>query len=217
MTEKKKVNVVIQENQVDPYAPRPWLDQGELKTLFYMRTEGTPYHLIGMELKRTANACRKKFNSHVWKNEPWYDPMVAKGNDAVKQDLLEKLTRASDRRNEMSKVKMDIVADRIETAVKALPEIHKPFFPNLRKKTHNTPEDVVLLLSDFHIGHEHTLEETGGLSEYNINIFKRRMSNLKFAIRDIFELHAQLYKLPNLHIMVLGDVVAGMVVFADGD
>jgi hypothetical protein len=67
-----------------------------------------------------------------------------------------------------------------------------------------------LILSDLHIGHEHSLEETGGLSAYSLDIFKERLKNLQYAVADIYELHSNLYKIPALHVFSLGDIVDGM-------
>jgi hypothetical protein len=67
-----------------------------------------------------------------------------------------------------------------------------------------------LILSDLHVGQHYTLEETGGISEYNIDVFKKRAENLKKATKDIVELHSKLYNMPNLHIFCIGDIVAGM-------
>jgi predicted phosphodiesterase len=66
------------------------------------------------------------------------------------------------------------------------------------------------MLSDCHVGLEYSLEETGGVSEYNVNIFEQRMKKLTVGLTDIVELHSQLYSLPTLHIFCLGDIVAGM-------
>jgi len=69
---------------------------------------------------------------------------------------------------------------------------------------------VGLIMSDAHVGHHHTFEETGGISEYNTDVFKKRINNLMYAVKDIKELHSRLYNLPTLHIFALGDMVAGM-------
>jgi predicted phosphodiesterase len=77
------------------------------------------------------------------------------------------------------------------------------------RKNGRTPEDVVLLLSDLHVGQHFTLEETGLLAEYNRDIFLRRAENLRKSLLDIHSLHSSLYELPTLHVLALGDMVQG--------
>ena len=191
---------------------RPWDNSEELQKLFFLRSEGIQYKLIAMQLNRTVESCRKKFQNHPWEKETWYDSMRQRGKNSIKQSVLESYVQLQDKREELSKVKMDIIADRIETAVMALPNVPKAVYKkaNVKTKNQRTDEDVMLVLGDQHIGHEFTLEETGGLSEYNLDIFEKRMKNLEYSIKDIYELHSELRALPNLHIVSLGDVVAGM-------
>jgi len=192
---------------VAKYQPRPWLDDEE-QSLWAMRNEGIEYKFIAMELGRTVESCKTKYRDTIWQNKPWHYGYQSTIRNAMKKEHLEKVTRANDRRIENSRVKMDIIADRLATAVQAIPKVPKPFIKRA-KKTHS-PEDVGLIISDAHIGHTHTMEETGGLSEYNIDVFKKRAENLKLSIGDIYDLHSHLYELPTLNIMALGDIVAGM-------
>jgi hypothetical protein len=66
------------------------------------------------------------------------------------------------------------------------------------------------MLSDLHIGQKHTYEETGGLGEYSLATYHRRLNNLRLGVRDIVELHSQLYPLPVLNLFMLGDNTHGM-------
>jgi hypothetical protein len=79
----------------------------------------------------------------------------------------------------------------------------------LRSGGHSTPEEMVLLLSDAHVGLGVTKAETGGLGEYNTDMFLRRAANLRKGLIEIYGLHSKLYRLPKLHIMCLGDMVQG--------
>jgi len=65
-------------------------------------------------------------------------------------------------------------------------------------------------LSDLHIGASYSLEDTGGLSEFNLDVFYRRLESLKQSVTRIVERHKLMYELPELHIFCLGDIVAGM-------
>lgn len=72
-----------------------------------------------------------------------------------------------------------------------------------------TPEHMVLMLSDLHVGQEFSSEETGGINEYNKDVFIRRAENLRSALVDILNRHTQLYDVPELHIFAMGDFVHG--------
>jgi transcriptional regulator with XRE-family HTH domain len=72
-----------------------------------------------------------------------------------------------------------------------------------------TPEHIVLMLSDLHVGLNFTDKETGKLNKYNLEVFRQRALNLKKAVIDIFSLHSKLYPIPELHIFGLGDMVQG--------
>jgi hypothetical protein len=73
----------------------------------------------------------------------------------------------------------------------------------------SSPEHVVLLLSDLHVGLEFSKAETGGINEYNLDIFQRRLKNLQRGIASIYDIHKQAYTLPEIHIFGLGDMVQG--------
>jgi len=186
---------------------RDWTTDEE-QILCCMREEGIEYKYIGLELKRTIHSCRNKYRDTIWETKPWYDTYRAALKSSVKKSHLETIARANDRRVDLSKVRMDIVSDRLATAISSIPRVPKPHV-NKKKRKHS-PEDIGIVLSDAHIGHVHTLEETGGLAQYNLDIFEKRINNLKLSIGDIYELHSQLYEIPNLHIFCLGDMVAGM-------
>jgi predicted phosphodiesterase len=107
-------------------------------------------------------------------------------------------------------MKNDIIADKIEKSIRKLPKINISQYRPKRKLNSKKSEDMAVVLSDLHIGHAHTMEETGGLSEYGIDVFKRRLKNLEAAVEGIYDLHTHLYNIPTLHVMCLGDIVDGM-------
>lgn len=84
-----------------------------------------------------------------------------------------------------------------------------PLNINTKRRKKKTAEHMVLLLSDMHIGLEFDKYDTGGLNEFNLEICKRRANNLRHAIIDIYRLHAELYPIPTLHVLALGDNVQG--------
>jgi len=188
-----------------------WSDEDE-KMLMLLRKDGHVYKVIGPILGRTTESCRKKYNKTRWEDKPYYssiDTLRQNIWDHAKTVLLEKTLTAYETKCSTEQLKTELLADALERSIKALPTVCPPVCNRKRKKKHGS-EDVGLMLSDLHIGHSHTLEETGGLSEYNKDIFLKRMDRLKYAVDDIVELHSHLYDLPVLHIFCLGDIVAGM-------
>lgn len=192
------------------YTSKQWTEEEE-SLLFSMRQDGLTYSMIASSLLRSIEACEKKYRSTIWTTKPVYNPVTGKIHERFKKAHLEKLSGLQDKKHQNKKMMADIIGDKIAQAVEALPKAPKIIYAKTNKpKTTNTPEDVGLMLSDTHIGQDISLEETGGLSEYNMSIFKKRVNTLKMATADIVELHSHLYKLPNMHIFCLGDIVAGM-------
>lgn len=90
----------------------------------------------------------------------------------------------------------------------ARPKVEMPVFK--KSKPNGTPEHVVLVLSDAHVGQAFTREETGGINEYNVDTFVRRATNLRSAVVEIAcNLHSKMYPIPELHVVSLGDIVQG--------
>lgn len=101
------------------------------------------------------------------------------------------------------------IEDRILNEVSSLPKPSVPLFLSRGKKKNTTPETAVLLLSDLHVGQEFTMADTSNLSEYNIELFRKRAENLKKAVVEIMSLHTKLYDVPELRVFGLGDFVQG--------
>ena len=190
---------------------RPWTEK-EMAILFAAREDGMPYRVTALELKRTANACEHKYNNTNWSECDFYDEQKKSFQESMKKAHHQHMVKLNDNRIKSQKYKTDIIADKIAQSVTSLPKVKRPVYPSGRKssKRKHSNEDVGLMFSDAHIGHHHTLEETGGLSEYNVDIFKERVEKLKSGVTDIVELHSHLYKIPTLHVFCLGDIVAGM-------
>jgi hypothetical protein len=190
---------------------RQWTEDEEIM-LFCMREDGLPYNVIASELYRSIDSCEKKYRGTLWTSKPYFDPVKGKIAERCKKAYLEKLTQIQDKRSKMKRMASDVIADRISQSFTSLPKVTPPVYvKNTAKREKVTSqEDVGLMLSDAHIGQDISLEETGGLAEYNLSVFLKRVETLKFATSDIVELHSHLYKMPTLHIFCLGDIVAGM-------
>jgi len=190
--------------------PKPWTQDEEIM-LYSMREDGLPYRIISSELLcRSVNSCEKKYRSTIWVNKPFYDNAKHTIKEGLKKAYVERLANLTDKRISVNQVKADIIGDRLVRAIEALPNVPKPRKSKRKKFKKDHVEDVGLIISDCHIGEEFTLEETGGLGEYNLNIFKQRVDNLTYGATDIVDLHSHIYTLKTLHLFCLGDIVAGM-------
>jgi len=190
------------------FEARKWTEE-DLKILYTERMKGTPYKVLSAMLNRTPKALETKYNKDTdWTSYDFYEPeLEEKRNAEIEQGLVNR--DISVKKNlEKYRLQADIIADKLYNAMRRLPPAPPPVYTKM-PKTDRTPEDIGLILSDLHIGHEHTAEETGGLSEYNIDIFLQRLENLKLAITDIHELHSNLYPIKKLHVFSLGDIVEG--------
>lgn len=194
-----------------------WSKQEE-ETLFTLRQQGVPYKIISLQINRSPIACEKKYQKTNWQSYFGTSLLSELEEKSIalskKVDIREKITASQDAKMSMYKIRAEIIADRVSSAVEALPVVitAKEGSKNKNKidpKKVREPEEMALVLSDLHIGAHHTLEETGGISEYNEEVVARRIENLKTAVLEIAEIHGQLYEIPVLHIFCLGDIVAG--------
>lgn len=105
----------------------------------------------------------------------------------------------------------DRVIQTIESYIMAMPQ-RKYKIPQKkrgRKKKRSSCE-LVLLLSDFHIGEVVNKEEMVGLSEYNFEIFCKRFQFLMDKVAEIkTEVLDGAYDVQKLNILFLGDIVCG--------
>jgi hypothetical protein len=191
---------------------KPWSDE-ELVQLWTYRQEETaiPYSTVAQRLGRTAAACetkyrrRSKWQSRLGLVEESDKLTLAK--EDMNQALADKFLASADKQ----KVRTGIIVDKVVAAVKPFNSVTpSPVYYPRNRKSSGSPEDMGLMLSDLHIGQMHTLQETGGVSEYNIKVFKDRLSELKDRVTDIYELHSNLYPIETLNVFMLGDNVHGM-------
>ena len=105
----------------------------------------------------------------------------------------------------------ELMCDAMREAMASLPPAHLPEFTPI--ETTFDDEHVGLIISDCQVGQVVDPEETGGLGEYNIQVFKRRAKYLTKSVRKITSIHKRAYNLPVLHVFVLGDIVENEVIF----
>lgn len=194
--------------QTQANEPSSWTD-ADLEYLYYAKTQGVPYAVIGKELNRSAESCKSKWLKYDWSKSSIADKVHERTLKTKKASLETKMAKSVEDRLNLYRMRYDIISDKLEKSIKKVPVIKKLKWNPPKKKTNRGEEDVGLILSDLHIGHSHSLEETGSLSEYNTDVFVRRLHGLQKSVSDIYELHSSLYDLPTLHIFCLGDIVDG--------
>lgn len=117
--------------------------------------------------------------------------------------LLQKLMR--------ERARTELIIDTFKECIKAFPQIDitSPEPIDIKKDV----EEAVLLFSDAQIGERVTKEETNGLGEYNIDIFRSRMRFLTDEVRRISKIQQMANRIEHLNIFMLGDNVDGINVY----
>ncbi len=196
-----------------------WSDE-DLLSLYTQKSNGESYYDIADSLGKTWQSCAGKYTQFDW--ESFLTKMSNKKStikskktqaeqfEIRKQQFVYKIQNAKQKANNKKNIMMQVIADRFQNAVKALPTVKYPININKKvKKDQSESEQMGLMLSDVHIGSSFTLQQTGGLAEFNTQIAISRLKNLTQATVDIYNLHSKLYKIPTLNIFSLGDIVAG--------
>lgn len=194
-----------------PQAGKPWTTE-DMIALYEHRLQGTPYEDIGIILGRTNQACRDKHRNTNWSETGIPDKIQEKIKKRKLQTLEEHSELLYKKKKEMHRQRTDLIADKLSQHIEHLPPAPLTQWspPSKDRDTSKSYEHMGVILSDLHVGHDHSFAETGGLSEYNLDVFKQRMKNMKYAVAEIYELHSHMYKIPELHVFCLGDIVEGM-------
>ncbi len=107
----------------------------------------------------------------------------------------------------------DIIADKMISAIKILPEIKIKTIA-IPGKNQFSEEEVVLMLSDIQAGTYISREATGGLNEYNKDILKDQFEILKTSMTSIITRMKQITPIRVLNLHMLGDMIEGIDIFA---
>lgn len=186
-----------------------WSDE-DLLYLYNQRILQIPYKVIARHIGRSQADCQDTHRKTDWASMGLTGCIANKLNNRRIETFRAQTEKTVEHSLDKFRMRTDAIADAFVRSARTLPPADLvKWTPSNRKEGHSS-EDMGLLLSDLHIGHEHSLDETGGISQYNVEIFRERMTNLKQAVGDIYELHSQLYKIPKLNIFCLGDIVDGM-------
>jgi hypothetical protein len=128
--------------------------------------------------------------------------------EKTRGDLSDKKATSSQKKQITVLAGLKNIEERLVNEAAKAPPLVLPRF-TVNKGAQGTPEEMVLILSDAHVGLEFTKRETGGLGEYNPSMFLSRIDNLRRGLIEIYNLHSKLYPIPKLHILCLGDMVQG--------
>ena len=173
------------------------------------------YELTG--IYKTANAIRKQISRLNSKNICWYedgdnadDLNQTNLSDVVPANRFEKVIK-SDERTEINAIYRRITREQtIKDIARETADIiaeKNPFitFNNIGSKHsyHNTNNVGTLLISDWHYG----MYIDNPFNKYDENIFKKRLENLLTGTVKYIEE----YKIANLNIFNLGDMIAGRI------
>jgi len=201
-----------------------WTDD-EAQMFRNLKTAGKPYREIGETLYaafgifRSEDSLKNKWRSTDWsalsktreKKKKLVEDLTDK--EAEKEKVIERTLANQARFVQRETARTDVIIDNVKSALYRLPKPKKSditYTPRAKAKTNKyTAEHVGIMVSDMHIGASYDYDDTGGLSRYNLGIFKKRLNTLKLALLEITERHRTMYDLPELHIFSLGDIVAG--------
>jgi len=102
---------------------------------------------------------------------------------------------------------LNVVREHVQT----LKPVPVPKKLNCKDLAEKSVETAVLLVSDTHIGEIVSAEETGGISQYDFSVFQYRMQYLAEVVVDILKNKLTGYKIDELVIAMLGDIVSGII------
>jgi len=196
----------------------------EFQMFLGLKKSGKTYKEIGEILYKTFGNIRSPDSlKHKLKRTNWTtlsndrkkkDKLIENLNDleAEKEKIIERTLANNERFTQRENARTEIIIDNIKSCLYRLPKPKKSDITYISKKPRKnkyTAEHVGVMVSDMHIGASYSYEETGGLSQYSLEIFKKRLQKMKIALLEIVERHRGMYELPELHIFSLGDVIAG--------
>lgn len=179
-----------------------------------LRAEGMQYWKIADALNtefhggnrvRTGDGIRNQFRYLRTDSEEQEDAPVVEqqSNTSLLRKANDRLKQERDRAQEYT----DNVIEAIRESIVALPQPNsKTFFPKPSRLTR--VEDAHLLVSDLQLGEKVSRMDTGGINEWNYNIFDRQLDYLMGRAIEVLEI--QMHggaKFRTLNIDLLGDMV----------
>lgn len=189
-----------------------------------LKRAGMTWRALGEHFGCKPESVRNAIRGRGLDTKPGAKPEDNKTEATADPDTLE--TRVAKARDDMErqhekhlykqllkeKARTEAIVDALTTVVQALPRQYKPL-PNVIISDKRTPEEAVLVLSDTQIGQWTRPEETGGLGDYNLNIFAERAEVLRRSVLSISQLHQKQRPLPVLNVFFAGDIADGEQIF----
>ncbi|MFH1547417.1 MAG: hypothetical protein ABIC57_02935 [bacterium] len=105
---------------------------------------------------------------------------------------------------------LDRIVNSIRELSPAIPEVRPKLFKTDTHKT-SRPLSVVAPIADTHIGERVDPDQLGGLNQYNIDIFNRRLYGWVKKVLRLIHLRGQYANIPILYVPMLGDMVSGEI------
>lgn len=158
---------------------------------------------------RTESAWRKRYQAGKAFYNNCFSKMESKTHeknmDAMNRELQRNTIKLRDNRNawnrqNYSDARVDETMDLLEST---LPLVGKTEFPNHNAPSHNQNNDLLVCLSDLHIG-ETFCSKWG---RYNTSIAKRRLDEYLHKVIEIGETH----NASRIHCVNLGDEISGAI------
>jgi hypothetical protein len=143
---------------------------------------------------------------------PYYNRLKDKPIQEAKDKILAENDKRLCERLIRERAQKDIIADKMVSAIKALPKLDiQPLKINLKPSA--AEEEIVLMLSDIQAGTYISKEATGGLNEYSWDTLEQQFKNLLSAMVSIIGRHKKIAPIRKLNIHMLGDMIEGMDIF----
>jgi len=209
-----------------------WTEKEKLKLYEMFKEHGAQWSQFSKILKKNKETLRAMFNRTDW------DDFFSKKNfnmDKLEKKIEKKVSEKiessiSDQAKELIEIrkerlcelgekrkmnehlntiaKQELIYEKIISSIAQVPLI-KSVYVKPKKHTDTSPQEAFMLLSDAHIGLAVVREEVGGLGEYNVPIFKRRVYTYLEKVLRITELHRTTHNIDTIHVCFMGDVVHG--------
>jgi len=161
-----------------------------------------------------ARACAERLGRTVKAVQRKAEKLGLKRRNEIEEDqekaALRREIRDLKRKYEQALLERDLtdrIIKRIERVITAFPPVTNP--PPISSAPGEIVETAVLMLSDLHIGEVVSAEETFGLEEYNLDVFRRRLELLSKKIEEILFGCLKGYRFERFVIAALGDMVSG--------
>ena len=129
--------------------------------------------------------------------------------DKERQQIVDRAERRELSHQLREQAKAEIVRDAIIAGIAALPPLEPVRYLSRPDTSTFLPEEVVLILSDAHVGYWLTKRRSSGLWQYNFDTFRSYVRLIVDKVRSIVPRHN--YRLPVLHIHFLGDIVENAI------